>query len=92
VKEIYDHKCMIDGCGYTFMKKNGQPFAEAHHLQALSEGGPDDPSNIVCVCPNHHRQFHHADVEKVSRADSKLVVKINGERKELRFKKRPRDF
>jgi 5-methylcytosine-specific restriction protein A len=32
---------------------------EVHHLVRLADGGIDDPSNTVCVCPNHHRELHH---------------------------------
>jgi 5-methylcytosine-specific restriction protein A len=38
---------------------DGKPIMEVHHLVRLADGGIDDPSNTVCVCPNHHRELHH---------------------------------
>jgi predicted HNH restriction endonuclease len=87
MKEIYDFRCMVEGCGFSFLKKNGELYAEAHHLESLSDGGPDDPDNIVVLCPNHHAQFHYANVGKVSRTNEDLVVKINGLLTILKFKK-----
>lgn len=29
-----------------------------HHLHPLGEGGPDEPHNIIVVCPNAHRRIH----------------------------------
>lgn len=33
-------------------------FIELHHRIALSEGGPDTPENLVCLCSAHHRLVH----------------------------------
>ena len=43
--------------------------------------GKDIPSNIVILCPNHHRQFHYDDAQIVSRQiisanKEKLIVKL----------------
>jgi hypothetical protein len=86
MKELYDYRCMVDGCGFTFLKKNGDPYAESHHLEALSRGGLDDPRNIVVLCPNHHAQFHHARIEIESRTDQQLILKINGVENTLMFR------
>jgi predicted HNH restriction endonuclease len=86
MKVIYGYRCMVEGCGFTFLKKNGELYAQAHHLESLSDGGPDDPDNIVVLCPNHHAQFHYANVEKESRTNEDLVVKINGVLTILKFK------
>jgi 5-methylcytosine-specific restriction protein A len=39
-------------------KKNGQPYLEVHHLKPLSQGGADDLSNVISLCPNCHRELH----------------------------------
>lgn len=42
-----------------FETKNG-PYLECHHLYRLADGGPDDPRNVIAVCPNCHRRAHFA--------------------------------
>lgn len=41
-----------------FTNKRGQPFLEVHHLTRQSDGGPDDPENVIGLCPNCHRRVH----------------------------------
>jgi HNH endonuclease len=31
---------------------------EPHHIRRISDGGPDDPSFVVALCPNCHRRVH----------------------------------
>jgi hypothetical protein len=52
VKKENNYECQI--CGETLPLSNGNRYAEAHHVHPLGEGGPDIPTNIMCVCPNHH--------------------------------------
>ena len=81
---LYYGCCQIEGCGYFFSKgKDGHsgPYCESHHLQNLADNGKDIPSNIVILCPNHHRQFHYDDAQIVSRQiisanKEKLIVKL----------------
>jgi 5-methylcytosine-specific restriction enzyme A len=47
-------------CGEPgFSMPNGAVYLETHHVIPLSEGGPDAESNVVALCPNHHRRAHH---------------------------------
>lgn len=43
-----------------FLKENGVPFLEAHHIRRLTDGGPDDPRFMIGVCPNCHRAAHYS--------------------------------
>lgn len=42
-----------------FVKRNGLPYLEVHHVLPLSSGGSDKISNAIAVCPNCHRELHH---------------------------------
>jgi 5-methylcytosine-specific restriction protein A len=42
-----------------FIKYDGQPFLEAHHIDRLSDGGPDHPDRVCGICPNCHRRCHY---------------------------------
>ncbi len=53
VKELHDFRCQV--CGVR-LDCAGGPYAEAAHIRPLGEphNGPDDLSNLLCLCPNHH--------------------------------------
>jgi 5-methylcytosine-specific restriction enzyme A len=41
-----------------FKRKDGSAYLEPHHLRRVSDGGPDDPSFVIALCPNCHRRVH----------------------------------
>jgi len=51
---------VCEGClqPAPFMRPNGLPFLEVHHLHRLSDGGPDHPARVSAICPNCHRRVH----------------------------------
>jgi putative restriction endonuclease len=56
VKRIHEHACQM--CDIQLVGPRG-PIADGAHIRGLGEphNGPDIPSNILCLCPNHHRLF-----------------------------------
>ncbi len=56
LKELYKNKCQV--CKTTLTLSDGY-YSEVHHLQPLGgeDNGPDKPSNMIVVCPNHHALF-----------------------------------
>ena len=50
-----------EGCEQPapFMRRNGQPYLEIHHIRALADGGADHPLNVAAVCPNCHSRVTH---------------------------------
>jgi hypothetical protein len=69
VIEHANNTCEIDESHITFTsKRSGKNFVEAHHLVPMEyqgdfEASLDVPENILSLCPNCHRCFHHADSE-----------------------------
>jgi hypothetical protein len=59
LKVYYEHRCQI--CGKSFLPDYGVDLADTHHIHYLAQGGPDVSSNILVVCPNHHRVIHATD-------------------------------
>lgn len=58
-KQRADWRCEVPDCPSPRIEAaDGEPIVEVHHLQRLADGGPDTIDNTVCVCPNHHREFH----------------------------------
>ncbi|MEZ0077513.1 HNH endonuclease [Planotetraspora sp. GP83] len=56
VKDIHDHRCQI--CGTRLALREGY-YAEAAHIRPVGSphDGPDERSNLLCLCPNDHALF-----------------------------------
>jgi hypothetical protein len=84
VKEANGHRCQI--ClslgldPVAFIMRDGRPYVEAHHVTFVSrlEPGTLGPSNIITVCPNHHRQLHHANADLVGCTGGEFVFRLDG--------------
>jgi 5-methylcytosine-specific restriction protein A len=66
--------CQLCGNSAPFMKKDGSPFLEVHHILWLSKGGSDTIDNTVALCPNCHRKMHILDLENDKSHLSNLVI------------------
>ena len=53
-------KCEKCGSEAPFVRADGTPFLEVHHVLFLAEGGPDTVDNAVGLCPNCHRACHYS--------------------------------
>ncbi|HBN2191723.1 HNH endonuclease [Escherichia coli] len=56
-------KCQSCRCDAPFLKEDGTPFLEVHHIEWLSKGGEDYVENAIALCPNCHRQAHYGVLE-----------------------------
>ncbi|MFE0421121.1 HNH endonuclease [Streptomyces sp. NPDC058953] len=56
VKEMHADHCQV--CGEQLAKRFGT-YSEAAHIRGLGQphNGPDDLTNLLVLCPNHHVQF-----------------------------------
>ena len=52
--------CELCGQPAPFEQDKGHPFLEVHHVVPLADGGLDQTSNAVALCPNCHRRCHYA--------------------------------
>ena len=72
--------CELCDKNAPFLKKDGSPFLEVHHIDFMSNGGHDGYENVSALCPNCHRKMHHAlslenDIAKLKeKAKIKLEV------------------
>nr|WP_294873518.1 HNH endonuclease signature motif containing protein [uncultured Pedobacter sp.] len=39
-----------------FLRVNGEPYLEVHHIEELANNGSDSPINVIALCPNCHRR------------------------------------
>lgn len=56
LKSLYHHKCQI--CGQSTFNDHGVDISEAHHIDYFSVSFNNNASNIIVLCPNHHRLIH----------------------------------
>ena len=83
VKRLNKFKCQIcEAQGHNphfFLKPNGQPYVEAHHVMPVSklEKGSLHAANIMTVCANHHRQLHYGGVD-VAIMEANFELEMDG--------------
>ncbi len=74
VKQATGFRCQLcEALGLDpvgFLKKNGEPYVEAHHAMPVSkkEVGSLTASNVMTLCANHHRQMHFGGIDVVMTA------------------------
>jgi putative restriction endonuclease len=75
VKELHDYRCQV--CG-TRLETAGGPYAEGAHIRPLGHphDGPDEPTNILCLCPNDHVMLDAGGI--VIRDDQIVVERVSG--------------
>lgn len=76
IKILRDFKCQI--CGNTIYKKDGTKYIEAAHIHAKHLKGVESPSNIILLCPNHHKEFDLGDRQIISHTPSEIHILLNG--------------
>lgn len=52
--------CELPGCNEVLIiRDDGKPYLEVHHIDPLSNGGPDLLTNVAALCPRCHRFLHY---------------------------------
>lgn len=77
--QLLGSKCLIDGCENSFLKPNGEPYVEVHHIIPLFLGGEDGLWNLAVLCAHHHKMAHfarEADVKHIQEILLRKVVQI----------------
>ncbi|MFH8792364.1 HNH endonuclease [Streptomyces sp. NPDC017941] len=81
VKKLHGDRCQV--CGLQLRTQYGT-YSEAAHIRGLGRPhhGPDELSNVLVLCPNHHVQFDtlalYIDADGVVRAtaDDSLIDRL----------------
>jgi len=73
-KDNFGFYCMFPKCNNSFIKEDGSPYIEVHHIIPLCLGGEDGLWNLSVLCAHHHRMSHFADV-KTKRYLRKMLLK-----------------
>jgi len=85
LKELYENRCQI--CNYRLEINSETHYSEVHHIWPLHDGGDDNFSNMVVLCPTHHAEFDYGVIcidisgtgilDKFSKKIANLFVKEN---------------
>lgn len=72
-----DYKCEYDETDRTFLRKNGKPYTEPHHLIPISQYANfkcsvDVEENIVSLCSYCHNLLHYGRMEDKEKILKKL--------------------
>lgn len=76
LKIIREYKCQI--CGNNIRKRNGSYYIEAAHITPKRHKGSELPSNILILCPNHHKEFDLGERKILHRDANSLKLRLNG--------------
>ena len=61
-KETFGYHCLFHNCRNTFLREDGTPYIEVHHIIPLCHGGEDAIWNLSVLCAHHHSMAHFADI------------------------------
>ncbi|WP_156763235.1 HNH endonuclease signature motif containing protein, partial [Mycobacterium sp. E787] len=64
--------CAVPGCGAT-------RGLHAHHLVHWENGGPTELTNLILICPYHHRQHHQGHITITGPPDHLSVTDEDGQ-------------
>ena len=57
-----------------FLRTDGSPYLETHHIIPLSKKGNDDIDNVSAICPNCHKELHFGNRREIKPGE--LLEKI----------------
>tara|TARA_R110002153_G_scaffold169494_2_gene322349 strand:- start:605 stop:1423 length:819 start_codon:yes stop_codon:yes gene_type:complete len=57
-------RCQLCEKAAPFLKKDGNPYLEVHHIDYLANNGSDTVDNVAALCPNCHRKMHSLELQK----------------------------
>lgn len=77
VLRIAAGRCEHCECAAPFLRADGSPYLEVHHVHTLADGGADMVDNAVALCPTCHRLLHHAGAMDREAELSTLRAKVS---------------
>lgn len=71
-----DGNCEACGSNAPFLRPNGLPYLEVHHIERLSDGGLDAPDHMAAICPTCHRRVHYGADNKAYNASLRSKIQL----------------
>ena len=60
-----------------FECRDGSKYLETHHIIALSKDGADRITNVIALCPEHHREAHYG--KRGRKLEKMMLAKIKAQ-------------
>lgn len=70
---ILGNYCLFNGCSNTFLKEDGTPYIEVHHIIPLYKGGEEGIWNLSVLCAHHHKEAHFAQKNRLKEIQQYLL-------------------
>jgi predicted HNH restriction endonuclease len=75
-KDRFGDYCMCQKCSNTFLKEDGEPYIEVHHIVPLFKGGEDGVWNLALLCAHHHKMAHFAELKVRNTIEKMLLSEV----------------
>jgi len=75
-RELFGHHCMMAPCANSFLREDGSPYIEVHHIIPLCQGGEDGIWNLSVLCAHHHCMAHYADRDTRQHVQETLLREV----------------
>lgn len=70
-----DGRCEYSQEPAPFLKRDGTPYLEVHHVKMLAEGGNDNIRYCVAISPQVHREIHYGQNGEAINNELKVYLK-----------------
>jgi hypothetical protein len=78
LKAAADYRCQFPACDAQIKKSDGTLYVEVAHIRPVAKRGKSILGNLLVLCPNHHKEFDHGQLEIAEQTLSELVGHLNG--------------
>lgn len=72
-RDVFGDYCLYDKCKNTFLRDDGTPYIELHHIIPLCRNGENSLQNLCVLCAHHHKMAHFADYKTTEKMKSMLL-------------------
>lgn len=72
-RKVFGDYCLCDKCKNTFVRNDGTPYIEVHHIVPLCRNGENSLHNLSVLCAHHHKMAHFADYKTTTHMQSMLL-------------------
>lgn len=78
LKMAKGYRCEFPECGHRIPNKSGGYYIEVAHIEAVAKGGKSVLGNLLVLCPNHHKEFDHGNLQIDTQSETLLKGTLNG--------------
>ena len=73
-RKVFGDYCLYDKCHNTFLRNDGTPYIEVHHIVPLCRNGENSLRNLCVLCAHHHKMAHFAEHRITAKMQAILLL------------------